>query len=115
METPWHQPLCSHLYETAGSRMGFPGGSDDKESLYNAGGEFDPWVGKNPWRTTWQPTPVFLPGESHGKRGVAGCSPWGRKEWDTAEQLPRQQDAVGLCGRRRWEGVCGVPLLPLPW
>ena len=39
METPWHQPLRSHLYETAGSRMGFPGGSDVKESLYSAGGE----------------------------------------------------------------------------
>ena len=29
---------------------------------------FDPWVGKIPWRRAWQPTPVFLPGESHGQR-----------------------------------------------
>ena len=28
--------------------------------------EFDPWVGKIPWERKWQPTPVFLPGESHG-------------------------------------------------
>ena len=28
---------------------------------------FDPWVGKIPWRMAWQPTPVFLPGESHGQ------------------------------------------------
>ena len=31
------------------------------------------------WRRKWQPTPVFLPGESHGQRNLAGCSPWGRK------------------------------------
>jgi len=34
--------------------------------------EFDPWVGKIPWRRTWQITPVFLPGESHGQRSMAG-------------------------------------------
>ena len=33
---------------------------------------FDPWVGKIPWRRTWQPTPVFLPGETHGQRSLAG-------------------------------------------
>ena len=47
--------------------------------------EFDPWVGKIPWRRAWQPTPVFLPGESHGQRSLAGCSPWGHKELDTTE------------------------------
>ena len=30
------------------------------------------------WRRKWQPTPVFLPGESHGRRSLVGCSPWGR-------------------------------------
>ena len=38
-----------------------------------------------PQRREWQPTPVFLPGESHGRRGLAGCSPWGLKESDTTE------------------------------
>ena len=38
---------------------------------------FDPWVGKIPWRRKWQPTPVLLPGESHGQRRPAGCSPQG--------------------------------------
>ena len=33
---------------------------------------FDPWVKKMPWRTAWQPTPVFLPGESHGQRSLEG-------------------------------------------
>ena len=46
---------------------------------------FDPWVGKIPWRRTWQPTPGFLPGESHGQKSLAGYSPWGRKELDTTE------------------------------
>ena len=48
---------------------------------------FNPWVGKIPWRRTWQPTPVFLPGESHGQRSLVGYSPWGHKESDTTEQL----------------------------
>ena len=34
---------------------------------------FDPWVGKIPWRRAWQPTPVFLPGESHGQGSLEGC------------------------------------------
>ena len=37
------------------------------------------------WRRKWQPTPVFLPGESHGRRSPVGCSPWGRTESDTTE------------------------------
>ena len=36
---------------------------------------FDPWVGKIPWRRSWQATPVILPGESHGQRSLAGYSP----------------------------------------
>ena len=36
---------------------------------------FDPWVGKIPWRRAWQPNPVFLPGESHGERNLAGYDP----------------------------------------
>ena len=46
---------------------------------------FDPWVRKIPWRRAWQPTLVFLPGESRGPRSLAGHSPWGRKESDTTE------------------------------
>ena len=46
---------------------------------------FDPWVGKIPCRRKWQPTPVFLPGESHGQRSLVGHSPWGHKESDTTE------------------------------
>ena len=43
---------------------------------------FSSWVGKMPWRRKWQPTPIFLPGKSHGQKSLAGYSPWGRKEVD---------------------------------
>ena len=39
------------------------------------------------WRRKWQPTPVFLPGESQGRGSLVGCSPWGRTESDTTERL----------------------------
>ena len=39
----------------------------------------DPWVGKIPWRRTWQPTPVLLPEKSHGQRSLVGYSPWGHE------------------------------------
>ena len=42
---------------------------------------------ENPWRRKWQPTPLFLPGKSHGWRSLAGYSPWGSKESDTTERL----------------------------
>ena len=41
--------------------------------------------GRFPWRKKRQPTPVFLPGESHGQRGLVGYTPWGHKELDMAE------------------------------
>ena len=43
---------------------------------------FDRWVRKIPWRRVWQPTLVFLPGESHGPRSLAGYSPCDCKESD---------------------------------
>ena len=47
--------------------------------------KFDPWVRKIPWRRKWQPVPVFLPGESHGRRSLVGYSPRGPKESDMTE------------------------------
>ena len=44
---------------------------------------------KIPWRRKWQPTPVLLPGKTRGQRSLEGYSPWGRKEWDMAEQLSK--------------------------
>ena len=49
------------------------------------GHEFDPWVGKIPWRRKWQSTPVFLPRKFHGQRSLVGYSAWGHKELDVTE------------------------------
>ena len=49
--------------------------------------QFDPWVGKIPRRRKWQPTPVSLPGKSHGQRSLVACSPQGHKELGTTERL----------------------------
>ena len=48
---------------------------------------FDSWVRKFPWRRKWQPTPVFLPGESQGRRSLVGYSSRGRKESDTTSDF----------------------------
>ena len=60
-------------------------GLEVKNQIANVGKRcgFDPWVGKIPWRRKWQPTAVFLPGESHGQGSLVGYSPWDRKESDT--------------------------------
>ena len=62
----------------------FPGGASGEEPAcqrrrYKRLG-FNPCVGMIPWRTAWQPTPVFLPGESHRQRRLVGYSPWGPKD-----------------------------------
>ena len=44
-----------------------------------------------PWRRKWQPTPVFLPGESQGRGSLVGCRLWGRAESDTTEATQQQQ------------------------
>jgi len=62
--------------------LGFPGGSDGKESAWNVG---DPWVGKIPWRRAWQPTPVFLPGECPWTEEPGGLQSVGSQESDTTE------------------------------
>ena len=75
--------LAVHFY------LGFPGGASGKEPGCQCRSQkrlgFDPWVGKIPWMRAWQPTAVFLPGESHGQRSLEGCSPWGHTESDTTE------------------------------
>ena len=50
----------------------------------------DPLIGHHPpsRRRQWHPTPVLLPGKSHGRRNLVGCSPWGCEESDTTERLP---------------------------
>ena len=61
------------------------------QTLYNLPAMREAWVQslgqEDPWRRKWQPTPVFLPGESHGWWNLVGYSPQGLKESDTTEQL----------------------------
>ena len=59
---------------------GFPGGSMGKQSACNAGdlGSI-PELERFPQRRNWQPTPVLLPGKSHGQKSLAGYRPWGRR------------------------------------
>ena len=79
--------------------MGFPGAPSGKEYACQCKrhkrGSFDPWVGKIPCRRKWQSTPVFLPGESHGQRNLAGYSPGGHKKSDTTGQLSTVQSSIG--------------------
>ena len=67
---------------------GFPGNSVVNNPPANVGRRhrFDPCVGKIPLRRKWQPTPVFLPAESHGQRSLVSYSPWCCEESDTTEQ-----------------------------
>ena len=69
-----------YIKQTLMKLRGFPAVSDGIESACNVGVPgFDPWVGKIPWRRAWQPTPVFLPGEFHGQRSLAGYGPQGHR------------------------------------
>ena len=77
---------------------GFPGGSDDRVCLQCGRPGFDPCVRNIPCRRKQQPTPVFLPGKSHGWKSLAGYSPWGRKELDTTEQLHFHLYINVICG-----------------
>ena len=77
-------PFKTWLYILA--YKGLPRWSSVKESTCQCRRlRFNPWVGKIPWRRKWQPTPVFLPGESHRLRSWAGYSPWDCKELDRTE------------------------------
>ena len=62
------------------------GGSDGKASAYNVGDPGSiPGLGRSSGRRKWQPTPVLLPGKSHGWRSLVGCHPWDHTESDMTE------------------------------
>ena len=66
--------------------MGFPGGSVVKNPPAKQEMRVQSLGQEDPQEEGMQPTPVFLPGESHGQRSLMGYSPWGHKELDTTEQ-----------------------------
>ena len=83
---------------------GFPGGTDGKEPACHCRRckrhGFDSSVRNIPWRRAWQPTPVFLPGESHGQWSLVDHSPQGRTELDTTEVTQHAQYSTGWLLRR---------------
>ena len=71
--------VTTPVYILTNSAVGFLGGTSGKEPACQfrryKRREFDPWFRKIPWKRPWLPTPVFLPGESHGQKSLAGYSP----------------------------------------
>ena len=84
------------------------------------------------WRRKWHPTPVLLPGKSHGRRSLVGCSPWGREESDMTERLhfdfslwcigggngnPLQCSCLEnpRDGGAWWAAICGVAWVGHDW
>ena len=78
-------PKHLHFSRWVFSYLGLPWWFSGKESCQCRRRGFEPWVGKIPWRSKWQPTPVFSPGKFHGQRSLVGYSPRGHKESDTTE------------------------------
>ena len=113
----------SYLIGVIITLQGFIGGASGNEpscqcTRYKRLG-FNPWVGKMPWKREWQPTPVFLPGESHGRRSLVGYSPlWSqrvRHDWASNtesgdELVPAHHWSVVLCLNNVWS--CGQVWVP---
>ena len=70
----------SHPYITTGKTIALTGFGTVMSLLFNM---LSSWL----WRRQWHPTPVLLPGKSHGWRSLVGCGPWGLEESDTTERL----------------------------
>ena len=77
--------LLRSLFLRSTWQVGYPDGKEPGCQCRRL--RFYPWVRKIPWRRKRQPTPVFLPGKSHGQRSLGGYSPWGCKESDTTDRL----------------------------
>ena len=87
---------------------GFPVAQMVRICLQHRRPGFAPWVGKIPWKRIWQSTPVLLPGEFHGQRSLAGCSPQGHKELDMTEWL-----TLSLYWKPKWSFFCVFHCLTL--
>ena len=115
MDKPWIFMRISWIYSSPKSNYpwpywGFPG----KESACSAEDlGLIPGLGRFPWRRKWQPTPVFLPGESHGQRSLVGYSPFSSVQslshvrlfatpWAVAHQTP---PSMGFSRQEYWSGL----------
>ena len=83
MTIPTLSPRVAHYYLITSSLLSF--GPQNDFWIYN--GHPQKLMGSRvfPWRRQWHPTPILLPGESHGRRSLVGCCLWGRTELDTTE------------------------------
>ena len=80
------EQLGIDLHNPLTESMCFPGGTRVKSLPANVGDKFNLWIWKIPWRRKWQPTLVFLPGESHGQWSLASYSLQFHKEPDMTEE-----------------------------
>ena len=88
--SPW-----ANIEDSYRDSRGFPGGPSGKEPACHQcrrpkRHRFDPWVGKIPWRSARQSTPLFVPGESHGQGNLVSYGPQGHEESATTEWLSMQ-------------------------
>ena len=98
--------VCHFLpLDKTGIWLGFPGGATGKEPTCQCKRHkrcrFYPWVRKIPWRRAWQPTLVFLPGESHRQRRLASYNPWGCKESNTTERLGMHVSCINRSNQQK--------------
>ena len=70
--------------------------------------QFNPLVGKILWERKWQPTPVFLPGKSHGQRSLEGYSPWNHKRVKHDLMTKQQQQRMRNTNKMRPTGYLEI-------
>ena len=93
-DRPQEKRILKRIHTHTHIYIGFPGGAGGKESVCQCRRHkrlgFNSWFEKIPWRRIWQPTPVFLPGESHDQKSLSGFGPWDCKEsdWSNLAYLP---------------------------
>ena len=101
-----HHCLLGHftnIFPCVPKLRGFPRGLASKEPACKAvdSGDAGSISGSGrsaiSWRRKWQPTPVFLPGKSHGQRSLVGCSPWGHRRVRCDLVTKQQQCIHVLC------------------
>ena len=101
--------------------LGFPGGSVITNLPANAGdADLIPGLGRFPWRRKWQTTPGFLPGKSHGRRSLAGYSPWDcnrvRHDWVISLSFYMQstENIWYIVINRYWAMITSMIMINLP-
>ena len=115
----WHSPWDLRKEMPLRGLRGFLGGTGKGRSCqgrrYKRCG-FDPWVEKIPWKRAWQPTAVFLPGESHEQRSLVGYSVESQRighDWEDLARMHRQE-AGCVSGSRLRRGKSGLDSMSEP-